>query len=87
MADKHTTREAAKLIGVSRQTLQAWCKEGYIKAPKPTRIGAISVRLWTEAQIKEANDFKGRLWPGPYKKRPRNLRFVRYGEGKGRKKA
>lgn len=50
MADKlYTTAEAAKAVGVSRQTLQTWIAEGKIKPPK--LIGA--TRVWSQAQVDE----------------------------------
>jgi excisionase family DNA binding protein len=64
-----TTGEAAKQIGVSRQTLQAWIAAGKISAPKPVELGNVPVRLWTKASIEKARKFKGTLKPGPRSKR------------------
>jgi excisionase family DNA binding protein len=48
MAEKlYTTAEAAKEVGVSRQTLQTWIAEGKVKPPK--LIGA--TRVWSQAQV------------------------------------
>jgi excisionase family DNA binding protein len=50
MADKlYTTAEAAKAIGVSRQTLQTWIADGKIDAPK--MIG--NTRVWNRSQVEE----------------------------------
>jgi excisionase family DNA binding protein len=50
MADKfYTTGQAAKAIGVSRQTLQTWIADGKIDAPK--LLG--TTRVWTEKQVDE----------------------------------
>jgi excisionase family DNA binding protein len=50
MADKlYTTAEAAKVIGVSRQTLQTWIADGKIQAPK--MIG--NTRVWNSSQVEE----------------------------------
>ncbi len=64
-ARTYTTREAAKLIGVSRQTLQAWIAAGKIKAPSSTSVGGAPVRFWAKADIERARKFKGQLKPGP----------------------
>ena len=49
MAEKlYTTGQAAKAIGVSRQTLQTWIAEGRIKVPK---LG--NNRLWSQSQVNE----------------------------------
>jgi len=63
--NKYTTPEAAKLIGVSRQTLQAWVKGRMIPPPELIEIGNVAVRLWSKADIQRAKRFKGTLRPGP----------------------
>ena len=65
----YTTGEAAATIGISRQTLQAWIAGGKIPAPKPTEVGHMTVRLWTQADIENARKFKGTLKPGPRSKK------------------
>jgi excisionase family DNA binding protein len=67
--NKYTTAEAAKLVGVSRQTLQAWVKGRMIETPKLIEIGNVSVRLWNKADIQRAKRFKGNLRPGPEPKK------------------
>lgn len=48
MAEKlYTTEQAAREIGVSRQTLQTWIAEGKISAPK--LIG--KTRVWSESVV------------------------------------
>jgi excisionase family DNA binding protein len=58
MAKSYSTGEVAKLIGVSRQTLQTWIAKGALAAPKPEKVGRINVRLWTDAHIKKARQVK-----------------------------
>ena len=49
MAEKlYTPGQAAKAIGVSRQTLQTWIAQGKVKVPK---LG--NNRLWSKAQVDE----------------------------------
>jgi excisionase family DNA binding protein len=55
-----STGEAAKKIGVSRQTLQAWLAAGKVEGPKPIEVGGMTVRLWTVADISRAQKFKPR---------------------------
>jgi excisionase family DNA binding protein len=69
MARACSTGEAAKRIGISRQTLQAWIERKRIPAPKLERIGNGKIRLWTRAQIEKARKFKGTLKPGRKPKR------------------
>ncbi len=68
-AKTYTTREVAKLIGVSRQTLQAWIADGKIKPPPPVNLGGATFRFWTEAHARRLRKFKGTLKPGPQPKK------------------
>ena len=67
-AKTYSTGEAAARIGVSRQTLQSWIASGSVKAPKPVEVGRVTVRLWTDADIKKTRKFKGTLKGGRRKK-------------------
>jgi DNA-binding transcriptional MerR regulator len=64
MAKTYSTGEAAKKIGISRQTLQAWIDNDAIQTPKLEKVGRIAIRLWTDADIERARKFKGTLKPG-----------------------
>jgi excisionase family DNA binding protein len=68
-AKTYSTGEAATRIGVSRQTLQSWIASGSVKAPKPVEVGRVTVRLWTDADIKRTRKFKGTLKAGRGKKK------------------
>jgi excisionase family DNA binding protein len=71
MGRNYTTSEAAKRIGVSRQTLYSWIERGYVDAPKPLKIGGGSIRLWSMAEIQRARKFKDTLKPGPHPRKRR----------------
>ncbi len=61
----YTTAEAAKLVGISRQTLQMWIVAGRIKAPELRR--PFRLRLWTSedvAQLKQVKRKQFRRKPG-----------------------
>jgi DNA-binding transcriptional MerR regulator len=63
---KHfTSREAAKRIGVTPQTLYTWIARGLVKAPEQIRAGGATFRLWTEDDIAAARKAKGKLKRGP----------------------
>jgi hypothetical protein len=47
-----TTREAAKAVGITRATVQAWIAAKKIRAPKPTVFAGIVVRMWSKADVK-----------------------------------
>ena len=61
--------QAAKLAGVGHSTLHRWIKSGKVKAPKPTRVGGVLVRLWSEREVARIRRHKERF----------------YGQGKGRR--
>jgi len=56
----YTTGEAARRVGISRQTLQTWIAAKKIEAPEPIRA---NVRLWTEADIAKLARVKPRDYP------------------------
>lgn len=64
MKRKLSTVEAAKEIGVSRQSLQMWLSRGLVHAPEIT-VGGATVRMWSVVDIRRALKFKGSLRPGP----------------------
>ncbi|MGA8873442.1 MAG: helix-turn-helix domain-containing protein [Candidatus Acidiferrales bacterium] len=61
----YSTGDAAKKIGVSRQTLQEWISSNRLPLPKLQKVGRVSIRLWSEADIERARKFKGTLQRGP----------------------
>jgi excisionase family DNA binding protein len=64
-----TTREVAKQIGISPQTLYTWIAEKHIDAPRPIASGKRAIRLWTKAQVDKAKKFKNTLKRGVKKKK------------------
>jgi excisionase family DNA binding protein len=53
----YTTAQAAKRIGISRQSLQTWIAAKKVHAPP--MVGG-NVRLWTEADISKLEKVKAR---------------------------
>jgi excisionase family DNA binding protein len=47
----YSTREAARAVGITRATLQAWIAAGKITAPKAHDFGNVRVRLWSQSDI------------------------------------
>jgi len=51
----HSSRGAAKKLGISLMTLQRYIADGnWIKAPALQNVGGVKVRLWTERDIQRA---------------------------------
>lgn len=49
-----STTEAASKLGMHRVNLQRAIKNGKIPAPKLSKVGGVSVRLWTTRDIERA---------------------------------
>ncbi len=50
----YTTAEAAKKLGISRETLYQWLRAGKIPAPEQIKLGAKTQYLWTDKDIQAA---------------------------------
>lgn len=51
----HSSREAAKMLGISLMTLQRYIADGnWINAPRLQKVGGIKARLWTARDIERA---------------------------------
>src|SRR5882724_1043341 len=55
----YTTADAAKKVGVSRQTLHSWINAGLVPVPKPVKVGRREFRLWTGHDIEKLKKFRG----------------------------
>jgi DNA-binding transcriptional MerR regulator len=60
-----TTQEAAKQLGISRQSLCWWFRLGKISKPLQTTIGRGTMRLWSPAGIARALRVKAVSKRGP----------------------
>jgi excisionase family DNA binding protein len=65
MATKQiTTKDAARLTRISRQTLQKWISDGEFKPPAVQLIGSTAVRLWRRSDLKKLRALKKTIfWP------------------------
>ena len=66
----YSTAQLAKLMGIGRDTLQRWMRRADFPRPRVTRVGGVSVRLWTQADVARVRKYKAE----------------NYGKGKGFKK-
>jgi excisionase family DNA binding protein len=55
-----STTEAAEKLGMHRVNLQRAIKNGRIPAPKLSKVGGVSVRLWTNLDIERARKAIGK---------------------------
>jgi len=61
----YSTGDAAKRVGISRATLQAWIANGKINPPKALSLGKVTVRLWTKSDLVRLRRAKKKIyWKG-----------------------
>lgn len=68
MRGSFSTREAAKKLGVDLVTLQRNIAAKTIQVPPLTKVGGVTVRLWTASDIKKAGKILAGIRPGRKKK-------------------
>jgi excisionase family DNA binding protein len=69
VAKLYTTTEAAKLAGISRQTLQTWIVSGRIQPPEVLR--PFRLRLWTSQDVAQLKQVKRKRFSRKRGRKPR----------------
>jgi excisionase family DNA binding protein len=59
---QHTTSEVARIVGIHLATLRRWIAQGKVQAPKPTLIGAVGYRLWSQDDIARLREIKKAIY-------------------------
>ena len=54
----NTTVQVAKRVGIPLRSLMRWIAEGKIKAPRLRRVWNISVRIWSEDDIRRLQKYR-----------------------------
>jgi predicted site-specific integrase-resolvase len=75
---KHSTREAAKKLGINYDTLAHYVAVGKVPAPEIVTVGRRVVHMWTEAEIEHVRQLLPKIANG---------RKTRYSKLKERQKA
>jgi DNA-binding transcriptional MerR regulator len=63
---QYSTAQAARKVGIGRQTLHRWIRDGSVSPPGKRKVAGVTVRIWTAEDIerlrkyKEGNYRKGR---------------------------
>jgi predicted site-specific integrase-resolvase len=76
----YSTREAANVLGVSMATINRYIVAGTIPIPPLSRVGGVTVRLWSDKDIARAKKIVDRFTDGrrarhrETKKSPRKAR-------------
>jgi excisionase family DNA binding protein len=67
----YSTVEVAKLLDIGNDTLHRWVHTKKVTAPELQRVGGLSIRLWTEADIEAVREYKARHYWGRGTRRPK----------------
>jgi hypothetical protein len=73
MKKKYSTREAAKKLGRSLDTIQRHIAAGTIKGPPLLTLGPLQVRLWSDSDIQKVRKILAGIKPGRKKKVTRSV--------------
>jgi len=57
-----TTGQAAKAVGITRVTLQAWIAKRKLKPPNTEVVNGHAVRLWTEIDVSRLRQVKREIY-------------------------
>lgn len=61
---QHSTRDAAKLLGLHLATIQRYLAEGKIPAPPVTDLGGNKFRVWSDEDIEKVREVLPRIANG-----------------------
>jgi predicted site-specific integrase-resolvase len=61
---KHSTREAAKKLGISYETLATYIAVGKIPAPEIVTVGRRVVHMWTDDEIEQVRQLLPKIANG-----------------------
>ena len=64
MKNAYSTREAAQQLGVSMATINRYIAGRKIPVPPLTRVGGVTVRLWSDRDLVSARAVLSRLTDG-----------------------
>lgn len=61
----YSTKQAARLIGVSWRTLVRWVESGKVNPSQVVRLNGIKVWLWTPDDVQRVRRYKAKFyWAG-----------------------
>jgi predicted site-specific integrase-resolvase len=61
---KHSTREAAKMLGISHETLAHYVVVGKVPAPEIVTVSRRVVHMWTDAEIEHVRQLLPKIANG-----------------------
>jgi hypothetical protein len=70
----YSTTQVADLLDIGTDTLHRWLKQRKVAAPELQMIGGVKVRLWSEAELSAAREYKAEHYWGKGTQRNRKNR-------------
>lgn len=77
----HSSREAAKKLGISFPTLNRFIAQKKIPLPPVVKVGGVAVRLWSDADIQRVRKILPKIKNG------RKTRFERERKARAKRKS
>lgn len=74
---RHSTREAAKKLGIDHSTLAKYLADGKLSLPETFTVGKRIVHMWTDAEIEHVRQLLPKIANG---------RKTRYQKSRGKQK-
>ncbi len=72
MMKGYSTAQVARMIGVHKNTLKRWLRDGSIPEPRRNQVAGVGYRIWTARDVERAKKHKAahyRKWRGRKKKK------------------
>jgi hypothetical protein len=60
----YSTAQVAEILGIGTDTLHRWMKQKEVATPELQLIGGVKVRLWSDAQLNAAREYKAEHYWG-----------------------
>ena len=54
----YSTAQTARKLGIGRQTLHRWIREGIVSPPRKQKVAGVTVRIWTAEDIERLREYK-----------------------------
>jgi DNA-binding transcriptional MerR regulator len=70
----YSTIQVAKMLNVGTDTLHRWMREKVVPTPPKQSVGGMSVRLWSEEDLKKAQKYKDEHYWGKGGRKKRKKR-------------
>jgi DNA-binding transcriptional MerR regulator len=54
----YSTAQAAQVLNIGRQTLHRWMASGAVSPPRRSKVGGVTVRIWTDGDVERVRKYK-----------------------------